>query len=305
MDDFNDFTEEDASTTDVFSLDLSLSPGGDEGSSFRTQNDPTSPYQRDNYIERKGAVDIRCSCLDVIHGLYSVKSGVFATLIVLQFRFDSRKQTRRIKSVDISLEFEAMRTGDSGPEVYAIAPMDTLSLVPTTQHEEVKRNAGLQLGGAAPVGGLTATGSVGWEKSVSKDTSDQTTVTGSIDLKGRNWGKSNCATWTLMENRTAKTGVPVALRTALLLKRKDENPFQCVVKIDSTVDIKGSFERVFGGKGRDPKDDPVLFDPDMEPTNRLCTYDVEELGALNLEGLSNVTFATMLGGVIKDKSQTQ
>jgi hypothetical protein len=301
--DSDDSTQEDPSTADLPSFDVGLSPAGDAGSSFRTQNDPSAPLQRSNYIERKGAVDIRCSCLDVIHGLFSVESGAFATLIVLQFRFDPRKRARRFESVDISLQFGGMKPGDGGPEVYAIAPREKLSLVPTTQHEEVKRNASLQFGGAAPVGGLTATGTVGWERSVSRDTSDQTTVTGSIDLMGRNWGKSNCASWTLLENQTAKTGVPTSMRTAVLLKRKDESPFQCVVKIDASVDFKSALERVFGGKGREPKDDPVLFDPELEPTNNLRKYDIEELGAFDLESVCDVTVATVLGGVMKEKAQ--
>ncbi len=299
----SDDSIQDPSTDDLPSFDVGLSPGGDAGSSFRTQNDPSAPLQRSNYVERKGAVDIRCSCLDVVHGLFSVESGLFATLIVLQFRFDPRKRARRFESVDISLLFGGMKPGDGGPEVYAIAPAEKLTLVPTTQHEEVKRNTSLQLGGAAPIGGLTATGTVGWEKTVSRDTSDQTTVTGSIDLIGRNWGKSNCASWTLLENKTAKTGVPTSMRTAVLLKRKDESPFQCVVKIDASVDLKSSLERVFGGKGREPKDDPVYFDPEMEPTNNLRKYDVTELGVFDLESVCDVTVSTVLGGVIKDKAQ--
>jgi len=294
---------EDFSTTELPSFDIGLSPTGDAGSSFRTQNDPSAPLQRSNYIERKGSVDIRCSCLDVIHGLFSASSSSFATLIVLQFRFDARKRARRFESVDISLEFKGMNPGESGPEVFAIAPDGRMSLVPTTQHEDIKRNVSLQLGGAAPVGGVSATGTVGWEKAVSRDTSDQTTVTGSIDLKGRNWGPSNCASWTLLENKTTKTGIPTSMRTAILLKRKDESPFQCVVKIDASVDFKSTLERVFGGKGREPRDDPVLFDPELDPTNNLRKYEIEELGAFDLESVCDVTFATALSGVMKDKAQ--
>src|SRR5277367_5768934 len=147
---------EDLSTPDLLSFDIGLSPTGDEGAAFRTQNDPYAPFQRSNYIERKGAIDIRCTCVDVIHGLFSASSATPATLLVLQFRFDARKRARRFESVDISLQFGSMTPGESGPEVYAIAPDDRMSLVPTTQHEERKRNAGLQVGGAAPVGGVTA-----------------------------------------------------------------------------------------------------------------------------------------------------
>ncbi|OCL04060.1 hypothetical protein AOQ84DRAFT_272406, partial [Glonium stellatum] len=147
---------------------------------FRTQNDPYAPFQRSNYIERKGAVDIRCSCLDVTHGLFSIESGSSATLIVLQFRFDPRKRARRFESVHISLEFRSMEQGKAGLEVYAIAPVERMTLLPTTQHKEAKRNASLQLSSAAPVVGLTATGTVRWEKSVGRNTSDQTTLTSDL-----------------------------------------------------------------------------------------------------------------------------
>jgi hypothetical protein len=104
-----------------------------------------------------------------------------------------------------------------------------------------------------------------------------------------------------LENETAKTGVPSSLRTAILLKRKDEKPFQCVVKIDAVVDAKSRMERLFGGKGRDPKDDPVLFDPEIEPTNKLLKYDLEDLGAFDLESVCDVAMTTILNGAIKEK----
>ena len=194
-----------------------------------------------------------------------------------------------------------MKAGERGPEVYAITPDGTMILLPTTQLEDIKRNVSLQLGGAAPVGGVTATGTVGWEKCVRRERSDCTVVTGSTSLEGRNYGPKNSASWTLLENKTTKTGVPMSMRTAVLLKRKDESPFQCVVKIDATVDLKSTLEQVFGGKGREPKDDAVLFDPEMEPTNNLQKYDIEELGAFDLESVRDVTFATVLEGVMKKK----
>ena len=81
----------------TLTFDISLSEKGDDGSSFRTENDPATPYQRSNYIKRKGAIDIRCSCLDVIHGQFSSETGVFATLIVLQFRFDADPRLYRFQ----------------------------------------------------------------------------------------------------------------------------------------------------------------------------------------------------------------
>jgi len=137
---------------------------------------------------------------------------------------------------------------------------------------------------------------MGWEIAVNRDVRDATIVTGSIDLRGRNWGKSNCASWTLLENVSTKTGVPSLLQTAVLLKRVDVNPFKCVFKIDAIVDFKSTLERVFGGTGRGPKDDPVLFDPKMEPTHNLHEYDVDDLGASDLVSTHEVKLPTVVNG---------
>ena len=89
LDEHND--ERDPSTSELPSFEIGLSKTGDAGSHFRTENDPSNPWQRANVIGRKIAVDIRCSCLDVVHVTLSASSDFFATLIVLQFRFDPRK----------------------------------------------------------------------------------------------------------------------------------------------------------------------------------------------------------------------
>ncbi|RAH68476.1 uncharacterized protein BO66DRAFT_440092 [Aspergillus aculeatinus CBS 121060] len=271
------------------SWDLGLAPAGDAASSFRVQNDPRAPYQRSNVIERKGTIDIRCSCLDVVHGIMNEHGpDRFATLLVLEFRFDVRKRARRIEGVQIALEFRAREAGEAGPEVYKIAPDGNFSLVPTSQREDIKRSVSGQAGASAPVGGLSITGTVGWEKTVSRDRQDHCTVVGSRDLVGRNWGSANSASWTLLEKKSAQSGVPSLLRTAILLRREDEQPFECVVKLTADV-VTGWRERLWGGKGRVPKDDPVLFDPLLDPTNHLREFDVYNLGQVDLEGLCRVT----------------
>ena len=294
----DEFDEEESLVLPQFNV--TLLPVGSVGSAFRTENDQHKPFQRTNLVERKGVLDLRCSCLDVIHGQFSPDTDGFATLIVLKFRFHSRKQERRFERVEVSLEFKEMDRGGKCPVVYDIKPLERLSVAPTEQREELKRSANVQLGAAAPVGGVTATGSVGLEKSVGRDTVDYTTISGFIDLKGRNWGEPNCATWTLLENSSAKKGVPESMQVAVLLKRKTMEAFQCIVKIDAVADFRSKMERVFGGKGRNPKDDPVFFDPNIKPTNRLRQYDANNLGACDLEHLMDVTHATVLSGTMKE-----
>ncbi|KAI9737974.1 MAG: hypothetical protein M1834_009344 [Cirrosporium novae-zelandiae] len=128
---------------------IKLAPTGDEGSAFHTQNDPKSPFQRENVIERKGAVDIRCYCVDIIHGLFAADSKFFSTQLVLQFRFDPRKRARRIAQVDVELRFAGSAPGVADPEVFAIAPNGRFSFSQTTQTETTTIGGDVNIGGGS------------------------------------------------------------------------------------------------------------------------------------------------------------
>lgn len=280
---------------DLPTFDIDMFPTGDEESGFHTQNDPLSPYQRTNVIQRKAAVDIRCSCRDVVHGKFDGSS--YGTLLVLQFRFDPRKRARRIASANISLNFSGMNPNGPRPEVYAISLDGRFNMVETKQHEEVTKGGDVKLGVSA-IQGLQADGTWKWEKTTTADVTDATTVTGSIDLIGFGYGPDNCASWTLMENKSRKTGVPASVQVGVLLKRRDNEHFKCVVEIKAEADFRTELEWVFGSK---PKDDPVLFNPEFKPTNNLMQYQTDKLGVFDLDSVSEATFVTMLGGVIKER----
>ncbi|RFU27757.1 hypothetical protein B7463_g8574, partial [Scytalidium lignicola] len=268
-----------------FSIEMDEGADGDTDSTYRTQNDPRRPQQRQNIVERKGAVDVRCLAIDVIHG-YLEPDSEPATLLVFEFRLDSRKRARRIAEAHLGFTFASDNGGTADPEVIQIAPKGRMILVPTKQQESSTVGGDANVGGG--VLGATLGGSVKWEKTVSRETSDATAVVGSIDLVGRNYGGSNSASWTLLENRTMGTGVPAFVRTAVLLKREDEeNEFRATFKIQAQADMVSSFQKVFG---RTPKDDPILYDPTLKPTNKLRKYDCNHLGDVDLNELSAVAF---------------
>jgi hypothetical protein len=296
---FTTMAEQDGQVDSGFpSFEIDLFPTGDEGSGFHTQNDPLAPWQRTRVIQRKGAIDIKCSSIYVVHGKWAPNDDAYGTLLVLQFRFDPRRKARRIASADISLEFSSMERGRSRPEVYAISQDGSFRLVETTQHEEVTKGGDLKLG-ATGVPFLQAEGGAKWEKTTSADVTDATKVVGSTDLIGVNYGEeANFASWTLMENATRKTGVPALMRVGVLLKRKTKEQFKCRVEIKAQADFKSQLERVFGST---PKDDPVLFNPEIKPTNKLMKYDTENLGAFDLESVSKVAFATLKNDGIEEK----
>jgi len=267
----------------LFGFDVGLDEGGDEGSGFRFENDPSRPQQRSNITERKGAIDVRCVGKDVVHGF--LKDGEDpATLIVYEFQFDPRKPGRRIISVNAKFLFSP-RNGGSEPVVVKVAPRGRMTLVPTKQTESTVNSREGKLG-AAQFGAELA-GSAKWEKTVSRETTDATTIVGSIDTLTRNYGEPNAASWSLMENQSTKTGVPAFFRTAVLLRREDDGEFESTFEIDVKADMVSRLAKLFG---KTPIDDPIIYDPTMKPTNKLREYDTDNLDDINLQELSLVAF---------------
>jgi hypothetical protein len=274
---------------DATAIEIELGSGdeGDEASTYRTQNDPSQPYQRSNVIERKGSVSIHCVAVDVVHGTLEPE-GELATLLVFDFQFDPNKRARRIVEAKMSFVF-ASTGGDPAPAVLKIAPRGRMTVVPTPQTESTTRGAKAEAGGGAL--GISLGAGLTWEKSVSRETSDATTVVGSIDLVGRNYGASNGVSWALIENRSVETGVPAHVRTAVLLQRaapaSSSSAFQATVTIRAQADLRSSVSRLFG---KTPKDDPILYDPSLPPTHKLQHYELDQLGKVDLQALSAIAF---------------
>ncbi|PTB69718.1 hypothetical protein BBK36DRAFT_1111428 [Trichoderma citrinoviride] len=270
------------------SISIGLNKTGERGSGYHTRNDPTNKYQRQTVTERRGIIEVRCKSRDVIHGILSEETGQNATLLVYDFYLDTTRKSRRIVSASLEFEFGSSVPGAPAPQVQAIAPAGRITLLQSTQEESVKRavdvNAGVSEFGA------NAGGTVSWEKTVSRTTSDDARVTGHIFSD--DYGKGVGASWTIHENSTIKSGTPSFLRCAILLNRGfDDNQFQCKVRIRVEADWKSEMGRLFGST---PPDDPVLFDPDMPPTNKLRKYDTENLGSIDLDEFVDIVFDKQL-----------
>ncbi|KAL6878818.1 hypothetical protein J3F83DRAFT_724008 [Trichoderma novae-zelandiae] len=270
------------------SVSIGLNKTGERGSGYHTRNDPSNKYQRQTVTERRGIIEVRCKSRDVIHGILSEETGESATLLVYDFYLDTTRRSRRIVSASLEFEFGSSVAGVPAPQVQAIAPAGRITLLRSTQEESVKHGAGVNAG----VGefGATAGGSVSWEKTVSRTTSDDARVTGHIFSD--DYGKGVGASWTIHENSTVKSGTPSLLRCAILLNRGfDDNQFQCKVRIKVEADWKSEMGRLFGST---PPDDPVLFDPDMPPTNKLRKYDADNLGSIDLDDFVDIVFDKQL-----------
>lgn len=302
-DDEDPSTAEDSDGDDA-SFGLVLVSAGLPGG-FHTSNPPENRWQRATVTDRGGAVDIRCQAKAMIHGSLGPDTDELATLLVYEFSFDRARRFRRVASVNINFKFSSSVPGSAGPEVHDIAPMGEWSLGETTQQEHIERGTDLTLSG--DFSGSTLGGTHKWSKSVDRTTLDYTMLRGSTTCD--KFGRETGAKLVLHENTTAlpKIGVPSFLRTAILLRRKTDECFECAVDLDIEADWKTRITRFFASKSQE-KDDPIFFDPSLPPMNNLKgfqDYNVENLGSVDLEKIFDVTFYTRFGKPIKEQSGSE
>ena len=289
-------------------IGLELLPFGPDASAYRTRNDPRQSYQRPTITERDGVVGAQCRMVNVVHGRlgplegYEDEEDARATLIILDFAFDNRKNARRIKSVKTTFHFQAKDGEETDPAVVRIDPDGRFELVETSRPVDTTTNFGLEIG-APPVAGFQAGTQVGWEGGTSKVKQDSTLLVGRKHLHGteRDFGEDNAALWTMLENSTDKRGVPTSMRASILLKRDNDLPFQCLFSLKLEVDMKSAFEKairsVFGQK---LIDDPILFDPSRKPTKRqLQMFDINSLASPSHGARSGVILKNVLDGTVR------
>ncbi|KAF5676118.1 intracellular serine protease [Fusarium heterosporum] len=276
---------------DVELFDVGMFEEGQGG--FHIKNNPKDPYQRSQVIQRTGhGVDIRCTMIDAIHGAMSADSDYWSTLLVFKFRFDPQKRARRISRATIELIFGATAIENEIPEVEAISFDGHYSFLPSKQSETFTTGAE---GGVGASFGAQANTSIKYEKTVARETSHATTISGAMEVLD-NVEPNRVAKWTLLENQSLKTGVPSSIQVAVRVKRKDDEVFTCFPSLKCTAD-KWTEMRDFFGKV--PVDDPVLLKPQTKATNKLRVYDAEELGSIDLQELSDVTFTKMIMDTVK------
>ncbi|KAH7250312.1 uncharacterized protein BKA55DRAFT_377512 [Fusarium redolens] len=259
-----------------------------EDDTLRTENTSMSDWERRNIIERtSGSIHTRVELLSVTHGSYN-EGGDKATLMVFRFRFDPQKSSRRVIRAKVEIEFFAKN--DSNLVVDAIAPEERWTVVPTTDTETTTRSGQLNLG-ASGVPFLQAGATASLEKTYSRDISDATTVTGSINLgTGKNSGESTVAVWNLQENERRKTGVPDSVTTAILVRRSGDERFNAEVTLQADVDWVTGWERKLS---KIPLDDPILFNPretgGVSKKGRSC--GAKDLASVDLNQLCKVRMA--------------
>ncbi|KAH8659967.1 hypothetical protein BX600DRAFT_467014 [Xylariales sp. PMI_506] len=286
---------EEADNVETVSLGL-YEAGGESGSDFHVFNAAADQYHRAEVLQRTGAIDITCNLVKVEHGAMAADSDRYATLLVMQWYFKP-KNARRISEATIELLF-VDATGAGDLEVEKISFPDTYSLMPTTQQESLTRGGDATIGVSQVV---TASVSGKWEKTVSHDKSDAITLSGGMRVVD-NRPPNRIASWTVSENHSQPQGIPASLKVAVLLSRSDREKFYCKLAFTAKTDARTTAESIFK---KIPKDDPIIFQPNPREKgtrpNKTVSYGNDELGSVDLEELSDVTFRTVINNAQKTR----
>lgn len=314
--------DSDSEYEDDNAFDIDVHPVIEGEHDFRTKNDGHELH-RDDITQSKGALRIRCNMIDVVHGKWKAKKGEdkgtkqqdddedsdydsdydlgleeeeYATLAVFLFRFDTTKNSRRISRVEMKLNFIG-QDEYSRPEVHSISFNERLSLAEENASESVTMGAEGTIGASFTPAQLS--GTLKAEKATSRDTRSYTTLIGATYKKNYNRGADDQANWVMLENETLKTGVPVALRVGVLLRRRNLLPFQCEAEISVQADIKSRLGQFFGKKD---ENDPILFDPAVQGRRKLQAVraqDLDNLGSFDLSSIATVTFKSISDEAIR------
>ncbi|PNP79772.1 hypothetical protein FNYG_06865 [Fusarium nygamai] len=263
------------------SIGLNISAG--KNNEFHTRNDPAAPFQRSTITERQGVTQVQCFSREIIHG-YLSPDGNNATLLVYDLYLDTTKKSRRIREAQVKFDFRSSIPGKAAPQVVKIAPHGSISLLATSAEESKTTGYGLSAGASQFV---SVESSAKWEKTVSQIRNDAARVAGGFLCN--DYGKQVGAQWILFENKLVGSGTPRFMRFEILLDREnDEEEFECKV----TISASGDWKTVLAGLvGSTPRDDPILFDPTLPPTNRLRkAYDIKNLGSLDLDEFVEIEF---------------
>jgi len=251
-------------------FDVPLLYEGDTSAEYRARNDPRGQIQRQAIIETStSGFLLQASIADVFHGTENPQGGA-ASLIIFDFHFVkvTASPRRRFRHITIELEFQdkARRSG-KGPTILMIDPNTGLNTNVTVHSKTISHTVTVGIS-ASPLPMVADMGaSYTYGRNERTQSQGKVSVTGAMKYASRSedrGGKRACL-WIMEENSEQKDGVPLDLRTAVLLSRTDDDQFVLHTTIRARVDVlygvQGQVDRLLG---RADANDPVIFDPTVQ-----------------------------------------
>ncbi|KAK3991454.1 hypothetical protein QBC44DRAFT_286655 [Cladorrhinum sp. PSN332] len=230
------------------------------------------PSDGDDDPSKLGIIKMHCMAREVIHGKLSPDSHTSASLLVYDVYIEATDPSRRVTKATIEFEFSSCAPMLPAPTVNKLAPMNQWSPIPSDQED---------------VGATT------WSKWDKTRGISYLTGHGAARLNGsifaNSYGQCVIARWHLYEDYSIKSGVLSYLRCAMLLEQEVDAGFECSVTLNAlSKDDNSKAERSVGST---PEEDPIRFSQGSGPTNNLRpSYDVENLGSVNLEEFVDIRF---------------
>lgn len=281
--------------SDYFTLDFY--EVGERGG-FHVRNQP-GQKQRPTVSSFRGGSSTRpkysvnCLARAIIHGTLDPKSHAPATLLIYDLSFLSYHSTR-LKDAQIFFEFKDDK-GNGMPEVYKIAPYMKHTTMASNEVHHRTLEAGI--GGGAGLGPVSIIPNISASNRREKTTEYQVEVIG--DKPGDDHGLYYQAQWFLKENESQKNGIGTFFRVCILLKRQHNGQFLMRPTIKATADTATRFLSLFAARSLD---DPVVFDPSLEPYGNgidSAAIDRKNLSAVDMDGLWDWTFYNVFSRGIK------
>jgi len=264
-----------------------------KGAQLKTRNPKHDSRQRQIITDRgRNSTEFKASVrlAACIHGFLdsSVEQPKHASLIILEYTLNSLHEKHKYRSLFTELVFGCLDEEADPiltPQIIAFAPFEKAVRARGIDVEET-RNTGKKiesLGINTPTGvGVNLGGKLGGEiekkytrryaqllqasRHVSKD-----------DLLGY-----DTVWWNMQQNDELKDGIPTTIRVAVLLERKNGDKFTAKFRMKLDVGTWYNALRKWNDFwGLCEIDDPIIFDPQLEPTKEVDGIIANNLGKLS------------------------
>ncbi|KAF4210304.1 hypothetical protein CNMCM6805_009612 [Aspergillus fumigatiaffinis] len=262
-----------------------------DSAGYHTKNEP-GERQRQNIIDDLcSGFLLQATLQGAVHGTLT-PGGDPATLLVMQFYFQGHTAKRRFRTAEIKIIFADQKSPlYADPEVMGLWPQGDFSFNPSEVDVNDSKGGSAAITGGPPGVQLALSGS--WTRNKDRKGNYRASLKGARRIEGRDWGKQNVVRIILEENGDQKEGIIPSISTAILLKRKAADAcFTAQVEVQAQSDIRyATAMRIRDLSGNSPVNDPVVFDPNCQPT--MAVKD-----ASNLEGEKLESFVTAISTTV-------
>ncbi|KAF4997528.1 hypothetical protein FDECE_12058 [Fusarium decemcellulare] len=248
------------------SLDL-LEASLDEGQ-VRRQNNPAGQIQRMVITDRHPTSPYKVQVIlsACVHGYLDVERKKPASLILVDYNLNSTVDGAVFTSINTSFEFQLSQShpGALAPQVIAYAPFKEPKRFNETSAKESKKHQ--PSAKVSPKFAGAGAGEVAYAHENAKEHDQKYFDLGQAGRDYDDKERGYRVWWNVIQNRSQKLGIPPQLRLAMLVERTSEEKFQAVFSIAPEGGLGYTWQNLKEKWLRKTTyDDPVIFDPSVDP----------------------------------------